>query len=65
MVHQANPLVVAIKNGVTAVETINTGSSGGQYYDSSSYSGSITSLLYQELVEPPEFNLIEISNAID
>ena len=40
-VTSGNPLVVAIKNeSQKTVETINTGSSGGQYYASSSYSGS-------------------------
>ena len=63
-VTSGNPLVVAIKNGASTVETINTGSSGGQYYASSSYSGAITSLVISRTGRAPEFNAIEINGTM-
>ena len=63
-VTSSNPLVVAIKNGASTVETINTGSSGGKYYASSSYSGAITSLVISRTGRAPEFNAIEINGTM-
>tara|TARA_B100000085_G_scaffold7994_1_gene7158 strand:+ start:69 stop:2264 length:2196 start_codon:yes stop_codon:yes gene_type:complete len=63
-VTSGNPLVVLIKNGSTTEETINTGSSGGQWYASSSYSGPITSLVISRTGRAPEFNAIEIGGTV-
>ena len=63
-VTSGNPLVVLLKNGGTTVETINTGSSGGKWYASSSYSGAITSLVISRTGRAPEFNAIEINGCV-
>ena len=60
-VTSGNPLVVVRLKMVHCVETINTGSSGGQYYLSSSYSGAITSFVISRTGEDSEFNNIEIN----
>jgi hypothetical protein len=60
----SNPLVVNIKNGGTTVETFTGNISGGRWYASSTYSGTITALEISRTGRAAEFNAIEVNGTV-
>ena len=63
-VTSSNQLAINLYNGSTEVESITQGSSGAQWYSTSSYAGAITKIRIERIGRPFEWNAVEVNGEL-